>query len=59
MGGVFRACVIDRMGNETAKVGNRHRIPYTEFARFLKERWDQMIGLASPGIEAELFGGDE
>ena len=40
------------------KVGNRHRIPYTEFNRFREARWDQMMALVAPDIEAELFGED-
>ena len=40
------------------QVGNRHRIPYTEFTRFREALWDQMIDLAVPDIEAELFGDD-
>jgi len=40
------------------QVGNRHRIPYTEFIRFREALWDQMIDLVIPDIEAELFGDD-
>jgi len=40
------------------KVGNRHRIPYAEFTRFREARWDQMMSLVTPDIEAELFDED-
>ena len=40
------------------KVGNRHRIPYTEFIRFRESRWNQMMALVAPDIEAELFDED-
>ena len=38
------------------QMGNRHRIPYTEFTRFQEALWDQMIDLVAPDIEDELFG---
>ena len=40
------------------KVGNRHRIPYTEFTRYREARWNQMMALVAPDIEAELFDED-
>ena len=38
------------------KVGNRHRIPYTEFLRFREAVLTEIAVAAGPDIEAELFG---
>lgn len=38
------------------KVGNRHRIPYSQFQRFRDEVLDQIARQSAPDVEAELFG---
>jgi excisionase family DNA binding protein len=38
------------------KVGNRHRIPYSEFLRFQEDAMDRIALASAPDVEAELFG---
>lgn len=38
------------------KVGNRHRIPYSEFQRFRESALDRLARVSAPDVEAELFG---
>jgi excisionase family DNA binding protein len=38
------------------KVGNRHRIPYSEVRRVWRESMKAMAKIVAPDIEAELFG---
>ena len=37
------------------KVGNRHRIPYSEFQRFRDSVLDRLARVSAPDVEAELF----
>lgn len=37
------------------KVGNRHRIPYSEFQRFRDSVLDTLARVSAPDVEAELF----
>lgn len=39
------------------RVGNRHRVPYSEFRRFRDEILDEVVRFSAPDIEEELFGG--
>ncbi|MCL2090809.1 MAG: helix-turn-helix domain-containing protein [Micrococcales bacterium] len=41
---------------QAIKVGNRHRIPYTEFLRFREAVLTEIAVTAGPDVEAELFG---
>lgn len=38
------------------KVGNRHRIPYSEFQRFRDDMLDTVARVSAPDVETELFG---
>jgi excisionase family DNA binding protein len=42
----------------SVKVGNRHRIPYTEVRRVWLEPMTAMADTVAPDLEAELFGDD-
>ena len=39
------------------KVGNRHRVPYSEFQRYREDMLDRIARASAPDVEAELFGG--
>jgi excisionase family DNA binding protein len=39
------------------KVGNRHRVPYSEFQRYREEMLDRSARASAPDVEAELFDG--
>jgi excisionase family DNA binding protein len=41
---------------QAIKVGNRHRIPYSEVQRVWNESMEAMAKIVAPDIEAELFG---
>ena len=41
---------------KATKVGNRHRIPYSEFLRFREQALDDLARFSAPDVEAELFG---
>lgn len=38
------------------KVGNRHRVPYSEFQRYREHMLDRIARASAPDVEAELFG---
>lgn len=40
------------------KVGNRHRIPYTEFQQFRDVVLDKIARVSAADVEAELFGAE-
>lgn len=57
--GVHRSTIARRIlaGEIRAvKVGNRHRIPYSEFQRYREEMLDALARASAPDVEAELFG---
>lgn len=57
--GMHRSTVVRKIlaGDIAAvKVGNRHRIPYSEFQRFRDDLLDHVARLSAPDVEAELFG---
>lgn len=39
------------------KVGNRHRVPYSEFQRYREDMLDRIARVYAPDVEAELFDG--
>lgn len=41
---------------QAVKVGNRHRIAYSEFQRFRDSVLDTLARASAPDVEAELFG---
>ncbi|MCL1898266.1 MAG: helix-turn-helix domain-containing protein [Micrococcales bacterium] len=43
---------------KATKVGNRHRIPYSEARRAWERQMDIVATVSAPDIEAELFGDD-
>lgn len=38
------------------KVGNRHRVPYSEFRRYREQMLDAVARASAADVEAELFG---
>lgn len=38
------------------KVGNRHRVPYSEYQRYREGMLDTLTRASAPDVEAELFG---
>ena len=38
------------------KVGNRHRVPYSEFQRYREDMLDRIARASATDVEAELFG---
>ena len=39
------------------RVGNRHRVPYSEFERYREDMLDVVARASAPDVEAELFDG--
>jgi len=39
------------------RVGNRHRVPYSEFLRYREDMLDRITRASAPDVDAELFDG--